>query len=330
MSSRFTSRIEVLLAKIAGKEASLETMCPPWPANLSEKLMMDIADRMDGVENNGLPEVTSIDIGKGLSAQQTCVPGEVIVPSQVAESNPEAMGGGVYDIKNPVFDLFIPGTQIIAVINGETYVSTVYEDETDAYIASCGIAGTGNAIFEIVRYMPIQVEGVTNEERMYVVSGDYDPPPESIAISVNVANIDYRWMVDPYPAYDAVIKLGKATVDSGNNTAELVKGSFEALQAKALAKDLMSVAVFGAEDNATKPRTTTFFTANVTYSTGAPGAQDAQPEILVSVIQYGGMQGQLFAASTEGGSPTQRFMALSDMTRAAVLYINSNNEVGWK
>ena len=132
-----------------------------------------------------------------------------------------------------------------------------------------------------------------------------------------------------YSNYDAVIKLSKATVDADNNTATLIKGNFADLQKKALAKQLIEVAVFGAEDNATSPRTTTFFVGNVTYSTGRPGGQASSPEILVSVVQFGGLQ-ESYVARQSGGTVDQKVCTLMDMSRGAVLYIDSNNEVGWK
>lgn len=67
MKKTITSRLEVLLAKIAGKDASLETMTPGVPINLSEKLMLDIADRLDGIAENTPPEVTATDNGDVLT-----------------------------------------------------------------------------------------------------------------------------------------------------------------------------------------------------------------------------------------------------------------------
>ena len=50
---KITSRFGVLLAKIAGKEANLEHMVPPWATNAEEELMLDIADRIDQLEAGG-------------------------------------------------------------------------------------------------------------------------------------------------------------------------------------------------------------------------------------------------------------------------------------
>lgn len=50
------SRIELLLAKIAGHDVDLGTMTPPVATNLTEELLLEIADRLDnsGGEGGGL------------------------------------------------------------------------------------------------------------------------------------------------------------------------------------------------------------------------------------------------------------------------------------
>ena len=68
---KITSRLGVLLAKIAGKEATLEHMTPPWATNAEEELMLEIADRVDGLESASVPEVASADKGKYLHANET-------------------------------------------------------------------------------------------------------------------------------------------------------------------------------------------------------------------------------------------------------------------
>lgn len=68
---KITSRLGVLLAKIAGKEASLEHMVPPWATNAEEELMLDIADRVNGLEAGAVPEVASTDKGKYLHTNES-------------------------------------------------------------------------------------------------------------------------------------------------------------------------------------------------------------------------------------------------------------------
>lgn len=48
-----TSRLQVFLAKIAGKEVDVSTLTPPVAINEEEKLMLDIADRIDAIEEGG-------------------------------------------------------------------------------------------------------------------------------------------------------------------------------------------------------------------------------------------------------------------------------------
>jgi len=67
---KITSRLGVLLAKIAGKEDSLDRMVPPWATNAEEELMLDIADRVDGLEAGAVPEVATADKGKFLHANE--------------------------------------------------------------------------------------------------------------------------------------------------------------------------------------------------------------------------------------------------------------------
>lgn len=47
------SRLQVFLAKIAGKDVDVSTLTPPVAINEEEKLMLDIADRIDAIEEGG-------------------------------------------------------------------------------------------------------------------------------------------------------------------------------------------------------------------------------------------------------------------------------------
>ena len=53
MKDIITSREELLLAKIAGRDVDLSTMTPPVASNLTEQLLLDIADRIDKLEGGG-------------------------------------------------------------------------------------------------------------------------------------------------------------------------------------------------------------------------------------------------------------------------------------
>ena len=83
MNKNITSRLELLLAKIAGRDVDLSTMTPPVAMNLTEELMLDIADRMDGASSE-LPTVTATDNGDVLT----------VVEGAWAKAAPT--GGGAY------------------------------------------------------------------------------------------------------------------------------------------------------------------------------------------------------------------------------------------
>ena len=53
MNNTITSRLELLLAKIAGHDVDIKTMTPGVASNLSEKLMLEIADRLDNMSGGG-------------------------------------------------------------------------------------------------------------------------------------------------------------------------------------------------------------------------------------------------------------------------------------
>lgn len=49
MKDIITSRIELLWAKIAGRNVNINTMTPPVASNMTEKLMLEVAERLDGM-----------------------------------------------------------------------------------------------------------------------------------------------------------------------------------------------------------------------------------------------------------------------------------------
>jgi len=49
MNTTIRNREELLLAKIAGKDANITNMTPGTAANLKEKLLLDIAKRIDNI-----------------------------------------------------------------------------------------------------------------------------------------------------------------------------------------------------------------------------------------------------------------------------------------
>ena len=46
MTSNPSTRIEFILAKIAGREVDLDTLTPPPPINLTEELLLEIAEKL--------------------------------------------------------------------------------------------------------------------------------------------------------------------------------------------------------------------------------------------------------------------------------------------
>ena len=68
MKDIITSREELLLAKIAGRDVNLETMTPPVASNMTEKLMLEIAERIDniggGSDESTYEVVAEIEVGE--------------------------------------------------------------------------------------------------------------------------------------------------------------------------------------------------------------------------------------------------------------------------
>ena len=81
MNTTITSREELLLAKIAGQDVSLGTMTPPVASSLKEKLLLDIATRLDGIATNA---------GAAPSAASATAAGVVKMAANVSEAAGEA------------------------------------------------------------------------------------------------------------------------------------------------------------------------------------------------------------------------------------------------
>lgn len=88
-----TSRLQVFLAKIAGKDVDVSTLTPPVAINEEEKLMLDIADRIDAIESGGgLPTVTADDNGDVLT----------VVEGAWDKATPSG-GGNIFDVEYEVY-----------------------------------------------------------------------------------------------------------------------------------------------------------------------------------------------------------------------------------
>ena len=61
-----TSRLNMFLAKIAGRNVDIDTLTPPVAVNATEELLLEIADRMDDVSS--VPKIEEGDTGKVLTA----------------------------------------------------------------------------------------------------------------------------------------------------------------------------------------------------------------------------------------------------------------------
>ena len=58
MNRNINTRLQLLLAKIAGRDVDLSTMTPTVPLSLEEELLVEIADRLDSegypIKENGI------------------------------------------------------------------------------------------------------------------------------------------------------------------------------------------------------------------------------------------------------------------------------------
>ena len=67
MNDVITSREELFLAKLAGRDVDIKTMTPPVASSLTEKLMLEIADRLDGMGGGSgetYETVAEIEVGE--------------------------------------------------------------------------------------------------------------------------------------------------------------------------------------------------------------------------------------------------------------------------
>lgn len=118
-----TSRLQVFLAKIAGKEVDVSTLTPPVAINEEEKLMLDIADRIDAIEEGG---------GGGGGGAVLIVNGSDDVEVMVLDKTWK-------EIK----DAFIAGTSVLI-----HYADTEFED--NRYVLVDGITHNGEQYYVYV------------------------------------------------------------------------------------------------------------------------------------------------------------------------------------
>ncbi len=72
MSDVITSREDVFLGKIAGRNVDISSWTPPVANGVHEEILTEIADRIDNLSENALPEIEEGDEGKvlGVSSGQ--------------------------------------------------------------------------------------------------------------------------------------------------------------------------------------------------------------------------------------------------------------------
>ena len=233
---------------------------------------------------------------------------EIVVPEQTVIISEESPSGSV-ELQNAFSPYFKAGARVVLTMNGEQYSTDVVKDD-DVLVAE--FDGASAAIWYTYEL---------GESASWFFGSD--PGEYTIKLIAIVYPDAYTWSA-AYP-YDAVIRLSKPTVDPGNNnTATLVQGDFDTL-VDAIKDHPLHIGVFGYGTNYS--RATTFMVAGATLSTGGPGQQATDPEILINVIQFGGLF-DAYVATSEGGSPTQKAEAFMDMTRHAVLYIAKDAETG--
>lgn len=118
-----TSRLQVFLAKIAGKDVDVSTLTPPVAINEEEKLMLDIADRIDTIEESSgrLPDVTSEDNGDVL----TVVEGEWAKADAPSGGEPFVIA---LSESNGEFTADKTFNEVLAAVNADTpiYIKTSY------------------------------------------------------------------------------------------------------------------------------------------------------------------------------------------------------------
>ena len=127
MKDIITSRIELLWAKIAGRNVNINTMTPPVASNMTEKLMLEVAERLDSTNAN---VVSIVDIQ---STTPTITPecntiyecGEL---TSLTISNPPSSGAYsiVFTSGSTATTKTIPAT-ILGLESFEPAANTIYE-----------------------------------------------------------------------------------------------------------------------------------------------------------------------------------------------------------
>lgn len=103
MNYNITSREDILLAKIAGRDVDLSTMTPPVASSVTEKLMLEVADRLDEIEDGGC--------------------GLFLVKIEAAGSNYVVKDGVTFDI---IKERASKGDTILCILSNAAYYNLVF------------------------------------------------------------------------------------------------------------------------------------------------------------------------------------------------------------
>lgn len=132
-----TSRIELLLAKIAGRDVDLNTMTPPVASNTTEEMLLEIADRLDngGSGGSGLPQVGANDVGSVLAVvkRESC-PTPIITETTVNVKP----NGWSNDLNIENVDKIIDDTEVRVYVDDESYDSFIKTNTSGVKISPFG------------------------------------------------------------------------------------------------------------------------------------------------------------------------------------------------
>ena len=140
-----TNREDIFLAKIAGRDVDISTMTPPVANGVHEKLLDEIADRIDDATKNALPEIEDGDNGKvlGVSGGQYALvngggggsSGLVVHMTWDAHAEVSVLDKTWQEI----WDAFSSGSSVVIV-----------EDELEGYALACVVTAMSEEGYTIV------------------------------------------------------------------------------------------------------------------------------------------------------------------------------------
>lgn len=225
--------------------------------------------------NSSLPSIDEEDIGKNLSVIEDLEKDQVIMPEQTANER-------ITYFENVDFSLFQIGEPIIVIINGKEYITTM---ETDYEDGSWINIETINENDEAITYLfqtwarPLSEEDTSLyfDERVKLYISGKSGDKFSIYTTKKSVKWDKAGGGDDGGGVDAVFRYScdwDNVLGYINWTAELVSGSFEAAQAKAVSGQPMRFLsmLYLPEEGNIRDYTMTAFGAPGGYYTSAVAA----------------------------------------------------------